>query len=152
MAARISLYLYSFPCPSYFQNQVFPSVSSLASLFRAASVRLMRFGSRGSSEFLRRLPAVRLGYFTEMHLTRRPGKTPYRDQALQSPNNGLKYVLKNFITLWELTFEPLYQKEKAVKMNQLETVRLANSPEAVLFNRPEEKRRTENKILTLSWK
>ena len=29
--------------------------------------RPMRFGSRGPRKFLRRLPAVRLGYVTEMH-------------------------------------------------------------------------------------
>ena len=41
--------------------------------------RPMRFGSRGPRKFLRRLPAVRLGYVTEMHWPRGPGKTPYRD-------------------------------------------------------------------------
>ena len=42
-------------------------------------VGTMRFGSRGPRKFLRRLPAVRLGYVTEMHWPRGPGKTPYRD-------------------------------------------------------------------------
>jgi len=48
--------------------------------------------------------------------------------------------VKNLVTLWELNFEPLHQKEK---------VRLANLPEAVLFNGSDEKRKKE--ILTLSW-
>ena len=42
--------------------------------------------------------------------------------------------------------------EKVVKMNQLETVRLANLVEPVFFNSSDEKTTTENIILTLSWK
>ena len=37
----------------------------------------MHFGSRGPSEVL----SVRLGYVTEMHWRRRPGKTPYKDKT-----------------------------------------------------------------------
>ena len=61
----------------------------------------MRFGSRGPRKFLRRLPALRLGYVTEMHRPRGPGKTPYRDQAnhFLHQNNNKKDFLKSMSNL-----------------------------------------------------
>ena len=51
----------------------------------------MRFGSRGPRKILSCLPAVHLGYVTGMHWPRRPGKTPYRDQA--SPSTRIRFWL-----------------------------------------------------------
>ena len=80
-------------------NQVWPWISysfhPLLCSFetRAAfpSPLIMRFGSRGASDFF-----LRLVYVTEMHWPRKPGKTSYKDQVTYRLQFRFKYPSTSF--------------------------------------------------------